>query len=193
MIYYKYRSIKEFKYFMDILANKRLWASTYDKLNDPMEGAYTYKEGKFDKTLIEKLNRQKGILKICSLSKSEDNFLLWSHYADGHQGVAIGLSVDENKFPVTEVNYVDDIETINDSIFNSQTARTILSRKLKIWEYEEEVRIFVNGRDYVENVTIHEIICGSKMNRRYDYQLIKKIAERFDSSIKVYQKSNEIE
>lgn len=38
--YYKYRSLSNLRYFLDILINKRLYMATYDELNDPMEGAF---------------------------------------------------------------------------------------------------------------------------------------------------------
>ncbi len=37
---YKYRNIKSFEFFCDILINSRLYAAEYSKLNDPMEGIY---------------------------------------------------------------------------------------------------------------------------------------------------------
>ncbi len=39
-MFYKYRGIKEFRYFVDIILNKRLFAAPYFDLNDPMEGHY---------------------------------------------------------------------------------------------------------------------------------------------------------
>ena len=37
---YKYRSLENFEFFLDILLNKRLYASSYKDLNDAMEGVY---------------------------------------------------------------------------------------------------------------------------------------------------------
>jgi len=38
--YYKFRSLWNLKYFIDIITNERLYAARYDELNDPMEGAF---------------------------------------------------------------------------------------------------------------------------------------------------------
>lgn len=38
--YYKYRSLSNLRYFLDILINKRLYMASYSELNDPMEGAF---------------------------------------------------------------------------------------------------------------------------------------------------------
>ena len=41
-ILFKYRSIQNWKFILDIFLNKRLYAATYKELNDPMEGRYYY-------------------------------------------------------------------------------------------------------------------------------------------------------
>ena len=38
--YYKFRGLQDLKRFIDIILNKRLYASRYGELNDPMEGVY---------------------------------------------------------------------------------------------------------------------------------------------------------
>ncbi len=45
---YKYRGIKELRYFVDIILNQRLYAAPYFDLNDPMEGHYLYEKGKLN-------------------------------------------------------------------------------------------------------------------------------------------------
>jgi len=44
---YKYGSLNNFKYFVDIILNNRPYASPYFDLNDPMEGYYSYPNGKY--------------------------------------------------------------------------------------------------------------------------------------------------
>ena len=38
---YKYRTLDDFQFVLDILVNKRLYAATFEEMNDPMEGFYT--------------------------------------------------------------------------------------------------------------------------------------------------------
>ena len=38
--YYKYRSLSNLRYFLDILIYKRLYMASYSELNDPIEGAF---------------------------------------------------------------------------------------------------------------------------------------------------------
>lgn len=68
---YKFRSIDS---ALDVL-NKGFWFSSFDKLNDPMEGLfYYYKSNQVMEQLIH-LKRNRG---ICSFSESLDNPLMWS-------------------------------------------------------------------------------------------------------------------
>ena len=45
-ISYKYRSVDNFRNFVDIILNNRLYAASYQDLNDPMEGHYYYQREK---------------------------------------------------------------------------------------------------------------------------------------------------
>ena len=91
-ILYKYRSLDNFKYFVDIILKNRLYAAKYRDLNDPMEGHYYYRRGELDRNLRDRLTEEKGILRICSLSRTNNNELMWSQYTNGQRVVAIGTS-----------------------------------------------------------------------------------------------------
>lgn len=45
MHFYKYRSLSNIRYFLDILIFKRLYLASYSELNDPMEGAFRIQNG----------------------------------------------------------------------------------------------------------------------------------------------------
>ena len=95
---YKYRSLNNFKYFVDIILNNRLYASPYFDLNDPMEGYYLYPNGKYSDSILKKIKGEKEKIRICSLTRYENNELMWAHYADGHGGICLGFSVRDNDF-----------------------------------------------------------------------------------------------
>lgn len=92
-VLYKYRSVENWEFIEDIFSNRRLFAATFRSLNDPMEGLL-YKHDKDVSLKYRKAVRNaSGRLNICSLCDSHDNTLLWSYYAGGHTGVAIGVRV----------------------------------------------------------------------------------------------------
>lgn len=182
-ILYKYRSLEDFKKFIDILTYKRLYAANYTDLNDPMEGQYLYSKKKMNNFTPNIIFHEKNRLKICSLSKQHNNQLMWTHYANGDKGVAIGVRIENSEYDVVDVQY-DGISSVYQ--YHEDTAKNILSHKLEIWSYEEEVRVFVEESSYVE-VEIEEIIIGSRVSQ-YEYDLIKDVVSKIDPKIVVRQK-----
>ena len=181
-ILYKYRGLDNFKNFVDIILKNRLFASHYKDLNDPMEGQYYYQSGELNRTIRDKIREEKGTLRILSLSKVNDNQLMWSHYADGHKGVAIGVRIDNTKYDVQPIQY-DGIATIRHSDYNSQTSREILSHKLEVWSYEEEVRVFQENQMFID-VQIEEIILGQRVSNQ-NIGLIRELIEKINPEIRI--------
>ena len=113
---YKYRGIKELRYFTDIVLNKRLYASPYFDLNDPMEGHYLYNQGELDSDVKNIIKSQKEKLRICSLSNINNNDLMWAHYTNN---LGFLLEFNHNNFNKNKflgpypMNYVPTLETID--------------------------------------------------------------------------------
>jgi len=181
-ILYKYRDLDNFKYFVDILLNNRLYAAKYKDLNDPMEGHYYNINGRLNRDIRDKLLEEKGEFRLCSLSKIKDNQLMWSHYAKGHRGVAIGLRVNENQFKVKPIQY-DGLTSICNEDYNHQTAIDILSHKLEVWNYEEEVRVFVKDKNFID-VCIEEVITGVNITES-DFNLVDQLVKKINRSIRI--------
>jgi len=179
---YKYRSIDNLKNFLDIILNNRLYAAYYKDLNDPQEGQYYYIKGELQKETRDKLYSEKGNYKICSLSKTSDNQLMWSHYANGHKGVAIGVKIID-KAPSVLIKDIDysGLATLKEQDYTSQSVIDILSRKLEIWDYEKEIRVFIKNKSFIE-VEVCEIIIGNRMNDD-DKEFIKKIISSINPKI----------
>jgi len=181
-ILYKYRSLDNFKNFVDIILKNRLYASKYKDLNDPMEGQYYYRTGELNRDIRNKLLEEKGDLRLCSLSKVKDNQLMWSHYTNGQRGVAIGLRIDETRYLVKPIQY-NGLFSMSNQDFNDQAATEILSHKLEVWNYEEEVRVFIRDHHYI-NISIEEVITGVAMSNA-DFGFVKELIEKINPSIKI--------
>lgn len=184
---YKYRSLDNFKNFIDIIINNRLYAAKYDDLNDPMEGHYLYKDGILDENMLNKIYDNKQQLRLCSLAKKSDNFLMWSHYSNGHKGIAIGVRIDENAFIVRDIEYLPNLRYYENT--NYLDAITILSSKINLWGYEQEVRAFTNDGTNFINVIVEEIHIGSKMSNQ-DYSLIQKLVEKINPVIRIIRNTD---
>lgn len=187
-ILYKYRSLDNFKNFIDIILKNRLYAAPYKDLNDPMEGQYYYSRGELDIDIRNKLYEDKGVLRICSLSKTNNNELMWSHYTNGQRGVAIGVRINRNNYIVRPIIY-NGLASIGNQNNDNQTAIEILSHKLEVWSYEQEERVFVKDKHFVE-IEVVEIILGGVMSNS-DIGLIKELVNKINPNIRIIR-ANEI-
>ena len=170
MLAYKFRAPSQIEYTLDIFFNNRLFCADWTRLNDPMEGIFSYSHYTTDETdysvLLDEIKVEKKRIKICSLSKTFDCHLLWAHYANGFSGMAIEVELPDKSSEVTEVTYrgvFAHIELHNQKI-PSQTAQMILSSKYKEWEYEKEVRILSQDQWYKLQIPVRRIIVGHRMN-----------------------------
>jgi len=184
-MHFKYRSLENFKNFVDIVLNNRIYAAPYFDLNDPMEGLYIYDAGTINNELVRKIKGEKNRLRICSLSRRSDSTLMWSHYADSHRGVAIGLVVD-SKHEMRPITY-EGLSYVQNATRHSshETAKNVLTCKLEPWAYEEEERVFVTDSNYVD-ISIIQILLGSKMDTRTK-SLVRNLVNKLNPDIEVLE------
>ena len=116
---------------------------------------YLYKfrtrDFEFMENLKQEIENMLSEIGIYSLSRIPDDILMWSHYADCHQGFCVKFFDDENDSFIAgrqEISYSDEYPIMNpikDDDFVRLT-KTLLT-KAKHWEYEKEWRIidYENG------------------------------------------------
>jgi hypothetical protein len=164
---YKFKSSSQIDQVLDILLNKRLYCADWQKLNDPMEGRFSYfnQHDEYTRERIEAIIREKRRIKVCALSKSFKSYLLWAHYANGFDGFAVEVELRSGDSEIHEIDYVDTFRIIDDSITGSYQAiaNEILSSKYKAWEYEEEVRILQQSEWYLLDRPVSRVIVGQRV------------------------------
>lgn len=187
MTLFKYKSTDHIE---DVIINKRLWCSKYDALNDPMEWAFVSKDNY--NTVIEVLNRlKKEDYRICCLSKSRQYGLMWAMYGDEHRGVCIEVEIDgiteyspnnqitNKKWVYKDVEYDKEPPNIETQSCNIET---VLFKKSKQWEHEQEVRFIkklTNEEDKMYfPIKINKIYLGRRMDKD-KAENIKKICNAF--------------
>jgi hypothetical protein len=181
---YKYRSLDNFKFVVDIFVNSRLYAAAYSELNDPMEGFYRHKDGGLSKELIEQIDGARKAIRLCSLSRDPNNALMWAHYANGHRGLVIGVDVEKKNQKLRPVQYTGPSYVRHAAQRGSKdTAINVLSHKHEVWAYEEEERVFVSGTNYV-SISLRKIILGSRMSNQ-DVSLMQKLAAALCPQVEV--------
>lgn len=198
--YFKYKSLKDesFKYFVKMLVERKMFASNFKKLNDPMEGAFL--SNKITDSIIDHIRNDKDTKKIISLVEKRGdekpcNMLMWSHYTDEHRGCCIEFHFkdEEEEKKVCSVKYVEEIEQNK-----VKSVEDVLSRKFVDWKYEQEVRHL--GTDELVPIEIDKIYLGMRIDDMYnnddhaneefyrklitrlcpDVEVIKMCAEDFD-------------
>jgi hypothetical protein len=177
-ILFKYRSIQNWKFLLDIFLKKRLYAATYKELNDPMEGRYYYHSDDVSREFRKAIRSQKREWKICSLSRTHRNTLMWSYYADGHKGIAIGITVRSPRstpYTVRNVSYDMEVHLSDSNMDPAQVALQILSQKQLAWQHEDEVRVFT--RSQFVQVDIQKVCFGCNINPT-DKELISALVKK---------------
>lgn len=185
-----------------------LWFSSFEDLNDPMEG---YIEHSIDSTI-----KQLGLLAdtsqladvatsfldtrkttaVCSMSTSYENGMMWSLYANTHQGLCIEyepksimnwmvesmplLKVAYSQKPPTLLNSpIDFMSIIHDQNFE-QVATSMLATKVEHWRGEEEFRFIKpnSGKFYHHIEAIKSITIGAKQNEAEAIYKVKSTANK---------------
>ena len=160
------------------LSRKRIKLSSLEDMNDPFELlALALKKQEHRKALQgfkTKIGRRWGA--IC-LTRSWDNPMLWSHYADKHRGICLGFDVPDRKVvPVTHNARrleVDLDRALAKPGRDETLGLRLMTTKFEGWEYEDEVRLFValsesdleTGMyfyDFGKDVVLREIILGAR-------------------------------
>lgn len=210
---YKYCPVN--KNTLSIFINSALYLPTTNKFNDPFDGqllpSHFVSEmqeldriGILSSIYVQDASIQDRINKygVLSLSKKNDNILMWSHYAQAHQGICIGFDNIESCFnnhdwPIWE----EDVEYINDHPFKNTYEKLhngidynsyddfanicrfwydLESAAFKIkhidWKYEQEVRIISheNGSHSILEKAISCVILGLNISKD-DENIVRSI------------------
>lgn len=191
--YYKYRSLSNLRRFIEILLNQKLYAGTFEQLNDPMEGYFRYRTTVPQYILHELKNKKEKTL-ICSLSKKHNIGLMWSMYADEHKGCCIECSVSPNStWEKVEVDYSENAVLLEKE--EDATINRILGVKSPQWKYEEEVRfIKITPNRLPLSIKIHKIYLGMKLSSKEVKFYTKLIRKLLSDKINIIQlKEKEID
>ncbi|AVW95469.1 DUF2971 domain-containing protein [Vibrio parahaemolyticus] len=185
---YKFRSSEQMSFVFDILFNQKLFCAEWHTLNDPVEGVAVY-TGSSDSSesvqnFMEKVERAKTPLRVCSLSKTFDEHLLWAHYAGGFSGLAIEFEIDPGAPEVVDMEYRGVFANVNsdDERDPNSIAKEVLSSKYSAWSYEKEVRILTTDTFYKLKHPITRVIVGHRMSQPL-FDALRIVCEKLDIEV----------
>lgn len=152
-----------FKYFgtqsynLEGLEKSYLYHSPFHFFNDPFDCCLSLlsfeSKVKTDEIEFQKRLKDAG---ICCFSRKRDSILMWSHYAEKHQGFCLEFvtNIRLDGINPLDVNYVTNF---NKADFNHNPDTAVFHlvyTKSKAWEYEEELRALVPnlGKDELRKI-----------------------------------------
>lgn len=154
------------------------------------------KTGEFHTELLKTV----GVL---SLSRTCNDILMWSHYADNHKGFVVGFhytDFDSPSYDLGIANLLPHEVEYNDTrpVFNfakSDSIMDCLMVKSKQWKYEQEERVFTTIEKpdvykYDKQNRLYSVIAGAKItteNLKILKNAVKKASDELGKEIKFKQ------
>ena len=217
---FKYRAID--KCLLELLVHSEMYFPHRAQLNDPFDcnidivraldhaiARGTCKNpdllAKFrqDEAVTQRFSKNVGEMGIGSFSLTNDETLLWSHYADDHRGVALRydfpmalLDDEDNIVGVSAVSYepnaVSDWLTDNAHLyidnlqeFIIELLKKVLMSKAPAWQYEQEARIVrpATGLFALPRETLTHVIFGLQTSQQ-DEAVIRSLVEKYYNEVK---------
>jgi hypothetical protein len=127
------------------LEDKQLKVSPIDGLNDPFEYLAV---DLGDKSVREFIREKRAFLGansgVISFSKEWSNPVIWAHYAEDHQGMALGFDIPDKM--LFKMKYSDQLipfdgTSLNDKQIVKAVIQELGRTKFRHWEYEDEHRL----------------------------------------------------
>jgi hypothetical protein len=159
---YKFKSDTSLNHIEDIIKSNKFYLSSFDQLNDPMEGYFSYSMNEISIRELDIFKKNKQDLRVCSLAYNYHNYLMWSHYANMHKGLCFEVEINKNDKTLLKVNYSKQVPKLKktNGQFNIPPEK-VLSSKFINWRYENEYR-FVSQESNKDIGRIKSIIFGIK-------------------------------
>lgn len=163
------------------------------ELNDPLDCQPLLRRGDGSVLSIENAPIVKQMfdrIGVVCYSRKINDPVIWSHYADGHKGIALGFEFDRRRFdsaycveygednerPILEYDSIEKMARNNpENPFTAyrEVIKKGFTRKAHSWVYESEYRHFynlyscrMNGRNYFTDVPrcLVQIVIGMRSN-----------------------------
>jgi hypothetical protein len=139
------------KYGLLALEKRQLKIARINELNDPFEFmGWGIREAEMRGRLKDWKRQRNDELGILCFSRIWSNPLLWSHYADKHQGIAIGFDVpDGDIYNPVQYRRIRLPAPSGRELVGSDVDDLLLT-KFSAWRYESEHRCFCRLADSIE-------------------------------------------
>ena len=217
---FKYREID--KRLMEQLVHSEMYFPHRAQLNDPFDcnidivraldhaiargtckNPELLEQFRKDEAVTQQFSKNVGEMGIGSFSLTNNETLLWSHYANDHRGVALRydfpmpfLNDEENILGVSAVSYepnaISDWLTENAHLYRDDhkefitgLLKKVLISKAPAWRYEQEARIVrpATGLFSLPRETLTHVIFGLQTSPK-DEDLIRSLVGKYYDGVK---------
>lgn len=207
---------------MEQLVHSRMYFPHRAQLNDPFDcnvnivqaidhaialvtctNAALLEEFRRDEAVIQRFSNNVGKMGIGAFSLTENETLLWSHYANDHRGVVLRYDFpmsflgDENNIqgvsPVSyEPNAISDWLAENAHLYRENhqefiigLLKKVLMSKAPAWSYEQEARIVrpTTGFFDLPPETLTHVIFGLQTSQQ-DEELVRSLIGKYYNAVK---------
>lgn len=151
---------------------------------------------KLSKERPEQLNKWNSIIGLFSLSKVNDNILMWSHYSFNHSGFVVGFKteslINDYDFDYLEpIEYQAEYPIIKGTGDITEQFYKKFFHKSELWDYEKEWRLSKNHIEKrlitLKKETIDQIIIGCCADRKQIDEIIRKTRKYLLPSTRIYK------
>jgi len=116
------------------------------------------------KDILDHISKTTGI--IC-FSKRRNNLLMWSHYADGHNGLVIGFDIPPELMPEKQIFDVEyctrrlpwNFDLASGKAEWASEIKKLIQRKSIHWRHEKEVRILWSLEGLTQEIDDKKRLC----------------------------------
>jgi hypothetical protein len=180
---------------LDDIKEQFLKVATYKDLNDPFELSCADLSNKDFRRALNGFKQEFSNRGLLCFSRTWENPVLWSHYADKHKGIALGFDIPIEL--ATPVLYSPSRLTIDHTQLTESVVQQMLHTKFSHWAYEDEIRVHVTALDKVkrrgdlyfyefdENLTLREVILGPLSTQKINQ--VRELVKSFTPIVKVTQ------
>lgn len=151
---------------------------------------------KLEKESLNQLNKWDNIIGLFSLSKVNDNILMWSHYSLNHTGFIVGLKTESlmNDYEFVYLEPIKYQEKYPAILGTDDTTVKFYKKffyKSNLWDYEKEWRLSKNHIEQrlikLRKKTIGQIIIGCCADREKTNEIISKTRKYLLPTTKIYK------
>ena len=161
-VFYKYKTLDNFEFLLDLILRERLYAAKYHELNDPMEGVVKI-DGTIPNDKEQEWDELIRAFRIVCFSREKNHPLMWSHYANGARGCVVEFQLMAEQ-EVHRVSYLKK-PVITERHITREKAKEILVHKEKPWKYESESRCLLGENEKFLPIQIKSVTFGNRAEK----------------------------